>query len=119
MLFVIDREEKMKLIKFMLYLPCYIFSFFTIMLLLFNEVINIWVAVIIILNLWLIAYGINKNSKKYNIVSFIVLTFFSIFLVIQGCYDDYFKYFHFKIAIFLILYFSIIFLIKKYISKTR
>lgn len=107
------------MIKFLLYVPCYVFIIFTIILLLFHEVVNVCFAAIIIFNLWLIAYGINKSSKRYNIISFVVLILFSTGLFIQGCYDDYFKYLNSKIAIFLVIYYVIIFLIKKYLKKTR
>ena len=106
------------IIKFMLYLPCYIFSFFVILLLLLKEVINIRMTIIVFVSLWLIAYGMNKNENKYNIIAFGILLFFSIILFIQG-YNDYIKYFSSIIAIILFLYYTILLVIKNCINKMR
>ena len=92
--------------------------FFVILLLLLKEVINIRMTIIVFVSLWLIAYGMNKNENKYNIIAFCVLLFFSILLFIQG-FNDYIKYFSSIIAIILFIYFTILFVIKKCINKIR
>lgn len=108
----------MKFIKIILLLPFFIYLVGGLLLLIFGEVIILSTWVLSLLLLFINGYGLAKNNKQWNIVSFISITLFSIWYSIMG-YFDYFKWFSTKFAIFLLVFYISIFIFKNYLYKKK
>ena len=105
-------EEKN--LNVILQIPFIIYSTFSIFIILIPGLgnLNITIAIMSISLLFLNGYGLSKNKKIWNIISFISITIFTIWYGIMGYYDD-IKWTSSKIAIILLIFYVVVFIVKR------
>lgn len=101
----------MKFISYMLLLPFLCALFINIFLLVLSENVNLYIIIPTLLLLFINGYGLSKNKKSWNIIAAISIIIFTIWYSIMGYYE-YLKWTSTKIAIFLLVFYSTLYLIK-------
>lgn len=101
----------MKLISYILLFPFWCTLFITIFLIIINENINLYIMLPTLMLLFINGYGLSKNTKSWNIIGTISIIIFTIWYSIMGYYE-YLQWTSTKIAIFLLAFYSILYIIK-------
>lgn len=101
----------MKLISYCLLIPFWCTLLITIFLIVIAESINLYIMLPTLILLFINGYGLSKNKKSWNIISSISIIIFTTWYSIMGYYD-YLKWTSTKIAIFLLIFYSTLYIIK-------
>lgn len=104
--------------KILFLMPFIIYLLIAFLLLIIGETINIYILLLSLLLLFINGYGLSKNSKKWNYIGFISIAIFTIWYSIMG-YFDYFKWFSTKVAICLLAFYVLIFILKLFLNKKK
>lgn len=101
----------MKLISYILLIPFFCALLITIFLIVINESINLYIMFPTLILLFINGYGLSKNKKNWNKISTISIIIFTTWYSIMGYYD-YYKWTSTIIAIFLLVFYSTVYIIK-------
>lgn len=101
----------MKLISYILLFPFWCALFITIFLVIINENINLYIMLPTLILLFINGYSLSKNKKCWNIIGTISISIFTIWYSIMGYYE-YLKWTSTKIAIFLLVFYGVLYIIK-------
>ncbi len=108
----------MKIISIVLFLPFILYFFIGILLLIIGESIELMVFLVTSLLLFINGYGLYRNEKKWNFIGLISIIIFTIWYSIMGVFD-FFKYTSTIIAIILLIFYIIIYIIKILLNKNK
>ncbi len=101
----------MKFISYSLLIPFWCALLITIFLIVINESINLYIIIPTLILLFINGYGLSKNIKSWNIISIISIIIFTTWYSIMRYYD-YLKWTSIKIALFLLVFYITLYIIK-------
>ncbi len=113
---MIEKNKKIKILNILLQIPCTLVVSISALLLLLGEKINILATVLSIILLFISGYCLMINNKRTNILALISILIFTIWYCIMG-YFDYMQWVSTIIGIAIFIYYGIIYLLKRKISK--
>ncbi len=101
----------MKFILYSLLFPFWCCLLITIFLIVINENVNLYIMIPTLILLFINGYALSKNKKSWNIIGAISIIIFTTWYSIRGYYE-YLKWTSTKIAIFLLIFYITLYIIK-------
>lgn len=109
-------EKNTKILSLIFQLPLFVYFLISIFFIIIGESIKFYIFIPTLFLLFLNGYGLSKNTKKWNLISFISIFIFTIWYSING-YFDFVKWTSTKIAIILLIFYIVVFAFKLYLNK--
>lgn len=109
-----EKNKKEKILNGILQIPFAIHFIFSALIIVIPGLgnLNMSIAIMSMCLLFISGYGLAKNSKTWNITASISIVIFTIWYGIMGYYDS-IKWASTKIAIILLLFYGIVFFLKR------
>lgn len=101
----------MKFISYSLLFPFWCCLLITTFLIVINENVNLYIMTPTLILLFINGYALSQNKKSWNIIGAISIIIFTTWYSIRGYYE-YLKWTSTKIAIFLLIFYITLYIIK-------